>query len=62
MPFSPSVKGACTQKKNTICASASVIIAKDMPARRIDRYPMTKPNSAPVPPPTTRTASAESMW
>ena len=28
MPSSPPVNGACTQKKNTICASASVIIAK----------------------------------
>ncbi|MNC95249.1 hypothetical protein D3C83_123270 [compost metagenome] len=28
MPSSPPVNGACRQKKNTICASASVIIAK----------------------------------
>ena len=28
MPSSPSVKGACTQKKKNICDSASVIIAK----------------------------------
>ena len=28
MPSSPPVNGACRQKKNTICAIASVIIAK----------------------------------
>ena len=28
MPSSPPVNGACRQKKKTICASASVIIAK----------------------------------